>query len=65
MGFNNRRGHIKSGMKVHSWINSPNKAHRVCTKCGMRVDVIYENGNQRTIYTTKNGLRSETFIGCE
>lgn len=64
MGF--KRG-TKPGAperKGHRWINSPNNAHRVCTKCGFRIDILCVNGENISTYTTKDGFMSEKCPDC-
>lgn len=64
MGFINRKGHVVKGMKVHSWINNPNQAHKKCTKCGLICDIETIDGKSTSIYTTKDGQKSTKFIEC-
>ena len=66
MGFNNRKSYLKVGMKSHSWINNPNNAHKLCTKCGTKVDIIWNKNNQEneTIYTLKDGTKIKKFVEC-
>jgi len=54
----------KSGMKVHSWINYPNKATKQCTRCGAIYRIRTKNGKNIVTYEINN-IESESYFQCK
>lgn len=64
MGFS-RGGNVTKGRVTHRWLNSPNKSHRICTICGMRMDRITVDRKSVYIYTDKSGIRYDSCPECK
>lgn len=60
MGFVRSRQNVKH----HRWLNNPNNAHRICTKCGVRVDTYTKNGVSTYTYTLKDGTKTNVCPDC-
>ena len=53
------------GMKVHSWLNYPNKGTQKCTKCKILKTQTSDGKGKTTItYHLNNGTQSDTHIEC-
>lgn len=60
MGFVRSRQNVKH----HRWLNNPNNSHRICTKCGVRVDAYTKNHVTTYTYTLKDGTKTNVCPDC-